>query len=54
MFYKIKVESHIRVPPSELKKNTEEAVLEKLSEKFEGFISQETGFVISVLNIIKI
>ena len=51
MFYKSRVESHIRIPPSELKRDTKAAVLEKLSEQFEGHISPDVGFVISVLKI---
>jgi len=51
MFYRVTVSSHIRIPPSELKKNTKTAVLEKLGEQFEGFISQKLGFVVSVIEI---
>jgi len=51
MFYETEVKSFIRIPPSEIKKNIQETMLEKLRSNFESFVSQELGFVISIKNI---
>ena len=51
MFYRTKVESHIRIPPSELKKDIKTAVMEKLGQQIEGIISSELGFIISVIKV---
>tara|TARA_Y100000310_G_C20564426_1_gene754715 strand:- start:375 stop:935 length:561 start_codon:yes stop_codon:yes gene_type:complete len=51
MFYEIKLKSHIRVSPSSFSENTEEAVLKSLNEKFEGYVTQDIGFIIAVISI---
>ncbi len=51
MFYEVKVKSHIRVSPTSFKESTEESVLKRLNEQFEGFISKELGLVIAVSKI---
>ncbi len=54
MFYEIKAKSHVRVPPTLLKQDTKEAVLQRLNETLEGYISSDVGFVIYVTEILKI
>ena len=54
MFYEIIAKSHVRVPPVMLKHDTKEAVLQKLNESLEGYISSDIGFVIYVTDILKI
>ncbi len=54
MFYEIKGKTHVRVPPTLLDINTKDAVLQRLNEMFEGYISNEVGFVIYVTDILKI
>ncbi|HII16441.1 TPA: DNA-directed RNA polymerase [Candidatus Woesearchaeota archaeon] len=51
MFYKITVHDHIRVPPNMFGDKVEDAVLQAIRRKYEGFISQELGIVIDVLDI---
>ena len=46
MFYNVTLKTDIRVPPSELKKDIEEVVRERLIQSFESFISQEIGYII--------
>ncbi len=54
MFYELKAKSHVRVPPHLLDKDINEAILTQLNSDFEGYISQETGFVINVTQILNI
>lgn len=51
MFYKTEIRDHIRVTPDLFGLPTEEAVVKKIKEKFEGHVSQELGIVIDVLNV---
>lgn len=53
MFYELTAEAHIRIPPSSLNRNIKEAVEERLNEEFEGYISQEEGFIICITEVIK-
>ena len=54
MFYNVTLKTDIRVPPSELKKDIEEVVRERLIQSFESFISQEIGYIISIDKINRI
>lgn len=54
MFYELEVKSHIRVPPSFFGKDVSKAVLDRLNEQFDGFISKELGFVIGVSEVIDV
>ena len=54
MFYKVKVEDHIRLPPASFGKDLKKSLIEQIKEKFSGFISQELGFVIDVAGIVEI
>ncbi|MEK6948451.1 MAG: DNA-directed RNA polymerase [Nanoarchaeota archaeon] len=54
MFYEIKAKSHVRIPPTLLKENTQTAVLLRLNEQFEGFISSDVGFVVCVTEVLNI
>ena len=54
MFYKAKIQDHIRVPPDAFTANREQAVLQRIKKDYEGFISQKIGFVIDVLGISEI
>ncbi len=51
MFYAVKVRDHIRVPPSMFGKSKKEAVLANVRSTYEGFISKELGFVITVIDV---
>jgi DNA-directed RNA polymerase subunit E' len=51
MFYELKLKEHIRVPPNLFKEDVKESVLRSLSEKFEGYVSEEIGFVIGIKEI---
>ena len=51
MFYEVKLKEHIRVPPNLFKDDVKESVLKSLNEKFEGYVSEELGFVIGIRQI---
>lgn len=50
MFYKIKLQDHVRVPPMYFGEDVKESVLKSLKNKYEGHISQELGIVIDVVD----
>ena len=54
MFYELEVKGHIRVPPSSFSEDTKDAVLKRLNEKFDGYISKDLGIVIGVSKVISI
>ena len=51
MFYELEIKDHIRVPPKAFSEDINKAVLTALNEHFEGYISQELGFVVGVVSI---
>ncbi len=54
MFYEIQAKTHVRVPPTLLKTETQEAVFKKLGETFEGFISSEVGFIVAITRVLHV
>jgi len=54
MFYELEVKGHIRVPPNSFAEDTKEAILKRLNEKFDGFMSKDLGIVIGVSEVITI
>lgn len=54
MFYEMEVRGHIRVPPSSFAEETKDAVLKKLNEQFDGFVSKDMGIVIGVSEVLSI
>ena len=51
MFYKLKVQDHIRVQPKLLGKPTKEAIVDEVKHKYGGFISKDLGIVIDVADV---
>ena len=51
MFYKVKMEDHVRVPPRLFNLDIKEALLSVLEEKYEGLIDKEMGIVIKAFDI---
>jgi DNA-directed RNA polymerase subunit E' len=51
MFYELEIKDHIRVDPKSFRENVKDSVLKSLNEKFEGYISEELGFVIGISEI---
>ncbi len=51
MFYRIKLNDHIRVPPNLFGLTPEEAILQRIKKKYDGYISQELGIVIDVSRV---
>lgn len=51
MFYRIEIKDHIRVTPKLFNDKIEDAVTKCIRNKYEGFISQELGFVIDVCKV---
>jgi len=54
MFYEIRAKTHVRVTPNLLGEDIKTAITTKLNEDLEGYISAETGFIISVDEILSI
>ena len=54
MFYELEVKGHIRVPPSSFVEETKDAVLKRLNDKFDGYMSKDLGIVIGVSEVISI
>ncbi|MFH1439404.1 MAG: DNA-directed RNA polymerase [Candidatus Woesearchaeota archaeon] len=53
MYYKLKIEDHIRVSPRLFGDDTNSAIQKQIREKFDGYISKELGTVIDVSDIDK-
>lgn len=51
MFYKIELKDHIRVPPNLFNLPLEEAVINRIKIKYNGFISKDFGIVIDVSEV---
>ena len=51
MFYRVEIKDHIRVSPTLFDENIEEAVTDCIRKKYDGFISQDLGFVIDVSKV---
>tara|TARA_Y100000310_G_scaffold343533_1_gene451673 strand:- start:1870 stop:2541 length:672 start_codon:yes stop_codon:yes gene_type:complete len=51
MFYRVKVKDFIRVPPHMFDMTKKEAVLENVKSTYESYISNELGFVVSVVSV---
>ncbi|MFW6222259.1 MAG: DNA-directed RNA polymerase, partial [Bacteroidota bacterium] len=51
MFYKIKLEDHVRVPPNMFNLDIKDAIVQRLKTKYEGFISKELGLVIDIAKV---
>ena len=51
MFYRVKVQDHIRVPPNMFNLSKKEAVLHNIRSGYENFISKEMGFVVNVIDV---
>lgn len=48
MYYKVKVKDFIRLPPDQFGKEIDEALVEEVRKKYDGYISKELGLVIDV------
>ncbi|MBI4143576.1 DNA-directed RNA polymerase [Candidatus Woesearchaeota archaeon] len=48
MFYKVELRDHIRVPPNLFSLPLEEAVINRIKNKYSGYISKDLGIVINV------
>ena len=51
MYYKLKIEDHIRVNPTFFGDDTALAIQKQIRDKYDGFISKELGVVIDVSDI---
>jgi len=51
MFYKTLIRDHIRVPPDMFGTPLNEAILQMVKKKYDGFISKELGIVIDVSDV---
>ena len=51
MFYKIKLQDHVRVPPNLFSLDIKEAIVKRLKNKYEGYISKDLGLVIDISKV---
>ncbi|MBD3164515.1 DNA-directed RNA polymerase [Candidatus Woesearchaeota archaeon] len=51
MFYKTELRDHIRVPPNMFEIKLEEAIIQRVKKKYEGYISKDFGIVIDVSDV---
>ena len=51
MFYRVKVKDYIRVPPNMFNLTKKDSVLKNVKSSYEGHISKELGFVITVIDV---
>lgn len=51
MFYKVKIQDHIRIPPNMFDMKLEEAITKRIRKKYEGYISEELGISVDVSNV---
>jgi DNA-directed RNA polymerase subunit E' len=51
MFYELKIKDHVRVTPNKFGDDVKESVIKSLNEAYEGYVSEELGFVVGVSEI---
>jgi len=54
MFYELQVKSHVRVPPTAFQDDLKQSIKTSLNEQYDGYISQELGFVVTITEIMDI
>ncbi|MBI5398543.1 DNA-directed RNA polymerase [Candidatus Woesearchaeota archaeon] len=54
MFYRTSISDYIRVPPKLFGLPTEQAVINRVKKKYDGFISKDVGVVIDVAGVTEI
>lgn len=51
MFYQLKVQDHIRVPPDSFSQDLKDAIFAQIRKKYDGFISKNIGVVLDVVSV---
>ncbi len=51
MFYELTVKDHVRVPPNKFGDDVRESVIHSLNDTYEGYVSEDLGFVIGVSEV---
>ncbi len=51
MFYKLKVQDHIRVPPDAFQGDLRDSIFAQVRKKYDGFISKNIGIVLDVVAV---
>jgi len=51
MYYKTKIHDYIRLPPAAFAEDIENSLVQEIKKKYNGYISQELGFVIDVITV---
>jgi DNA-directed RNA polymerase subunit E' len=51
MFYKVELKDYIRVPPKLFEMPVEDAVLNRIKQKYSGFIDKDIGIIIDVSKV---
>ncbi len=54
MFYVCTVKDSVRIPPSEIGKDLKEAVKKQLKEEYEGYVDEDLGVIIAILEVKKL
>ena len=51
MFYKVELKDHIRIPPNSFGMELKDAMVARIKDKYDGYISRDLGIVIDVLDV---
>ncbi|MCD4759671.1 DNA-directed RNA polymerase [archaeon] len=51
MFYELTIKDHVRVSPSKFDTDVRESVIKSLNDAYEGYVSEDVGFVIGVSEV---
>lgn len=51
MYYKVDLRDHIRLPPKIFHLPLEEAIIQRIKKKYDGYISKDFGIVLDVLDL---
>lgn len=51
MFYKVEIKDHIRIDPKFFGEKLEDAMVQRIKEKYDGFISKDLGIIIDVVSV---
>lgn len=54
MFYVLEIDDHVRVEPELFALPPKEAIKKQLEKQFEGYVDEELGFVIKVLDVLRV
>ena len=54
MFYELTIKDHVRVAPNKFGTDVRESVVKSLNDQFDGYVSEDLGFVVGVSEVSEI